>query len=130
MVPAQGVRGQIALLLDLGVVVLDVLWGELQQGRGPQRGAQVVVNDLLIGVHRGPRPVGPDNGVHPVLQPVGQGQLVTGRLPLLLPVGQKLLQPRPGGSQRGVGAVLAQPSALLVRPQVHVHIEQLPLLVE
>lgn len=124
--PPHGVGGEAVVPLDLGVVLLDVLGRQLQKGHIPQGRAQVVVDDLLIGIHRGLRPVGPHDGVHPVLQPLGQGELVPGGLALLVPVGQEIPQSRPGGGQGGEGTVLLDPPALLVTAQVHTDVVQIP----
>ena len=93
----------------------------------------MVVYDLLIGVHGGLRPVGPDDGLHPVLQPVGQVHLLPDlllwlpRLPL--PLGVKVPQPVPGGRQRGKGPVLLDPLPVLVPAQLHADIVKLPHIV-
>ena len=114
MVPPQGVAGQIGGLLDLNVVLLDVHGGELQQGDVPQGGEDVVVDDLLIAVDRGLRPGGPDDVFHPALQPVGQGEVVLGGAQLLLPVGEEIPQPRPGGVEGAVGLIAFHPLAVLI----------------
>ena len=129
MVPAQGVGGQIRVLLDLDIVLLDVHGRQGQEGDLPQTGENVVVNDLLIAVHRGLRPGGADDVVHPALQPFPQSQVVLGGVELLLPVDQEVPQARPGGVEGAVGLVALEALALLVPAQVHADVIDLPALV-
>lgn len=126
MVPPQGVGAQAHVLLDLDVVLLDVHGGELEQGDVPQAGEQVVVDNLLVAVDGGLRPGGPDDVVHPALQPVGQGEVVLGGAELLLPVGQKVPQAYPGGVKGPVGLIPLDPPALLVLAQVHADVVDFP----
>ena len=126
MVPPHGVGGEAVIPLYLGIVLLDVLRRQLQKGHIPQGRAQVIVNDLLIGIHRGFCPIGPHDGVHPVFQPLGQGELMPGGLALLIPMGQEIPQSRPGGGQGGKGTVLLDPPALLITAQVHTDVVQIP----
>ena len=134
VVAAHGVGGEAAGPLGLGVVLLDHLGCEPLQRHSPKGRVNVVVNDLLVGVHGGLRPVGPDDGVHPVLQPVGQVQLLGGgQLPLQLPLP---LQPRvevpeavPGGRQSGKRPILLDALPVLIPPQFHAYVVELPLIV-
>lgn len=122
MVPADGV-GREPLRPRHGLVVLlDLLGAELRQGDGAQQRVQVVVDDLLIRIHRSLRPVGADDVLHPVIQPLAQGLLLLGRVEELVPIGVKLPQARPGGGQVGEGAVLLDPLPLAVLAQIHADI--------
>ena len=91
-----------------------------------QSGTDVVVDDLLIAVHRGLRPGGADDVVHPALQPVAQGQVVLGGAQLLLPVGEKVPQSGPGCVQSAIGLIALHPLAVLVLPQVHADVVDFP----
>ena len=134
VVTAHGVGGQAVGPLGLGVILLDHLGGEPLQRHSPKGRVNVVVDDLLVGVHGGLRPVGPDDGVHPVLQPVGQVQLLGGgQLPLQLPLP---LQPRvevseavPGGRQGGKRPILLDALPVLIPPQFHAYVVEFPLII-
>ena len=132
VVAAHGVGGEAAGPLGLGVVLLDYHGSELSQGHITQSRVNVVVDDLLIGVHGGLRSIGPDNGIHPVLQPVGQIQLLGGgRLLRLLPLRPGVEGPEavPGGRQSVEGAVPLEALPALIPPQFHAYIVELALIV-
>lgn len=64
----------------------------------------MVVDDLLIRIHRSLRPVGADDVLHPVIQPLAQGLLLLGRVEELVPIGVKLPQ-APSGREVRLGKV-------------------------
>ena len=129
MVPPQGVGGQVGVLLNLDVILLDVHGGKLEQGDVPQGGDDVVVDDFLIAVYRCLRPCGADDVVHPGLQPVAQGQAVLGGAQLLFPMGEKIPQAGAGGVQGAVGLIPFSPLAILVFAEIHAHVVDFPSLI-
>ena len=129
MVAAHGVGGQIGLPLGGGVILPNLLGAELGEGRVPQGGVDVVVDDLLVGVHGGLCPVGAHDGVHPILQPLGQGHLLGGDKLGLLPGGVEFLQTVSGCGQGGEGAVLLDTLAVFIPPQIHADIVEVAYVV-
>ena len=129
VVAAHGVGGQVGLPLGGGVVLLDLFGAELGEGRIAQGGVDVVINDFLVGIYRGLRPVGTHDGVHPILQPLGQGHLLGGDKLGLLPGGEKFFQAVAGGSQGRKGAVLFDPLAVFIPSQIHTDIVEVAYVV-
>ena len=129
VVAAHGVGGEVGLPLGGGVVLLDLFGAELGQGRVSQGGVNVVVNDLLVGVHRGLRPVGAHDGVHPVFQPLGQRHLLGGNKLGLFPGGMKFLQTVSGRGQGGEGTVLLDALTIFIPPQVHADVVEMAYVV-
>ena len=57
-----------------GIVALELLGGELLQRGIPQQGDDVALDHVVVGVDGGDGPAEPDHVVHPLGEPLGQGQ--------------------------------------------------------
>ena len=125
MVPSNGIGGEALLPHEHGVIFLNVLGGDLLQGDVPQGGRDVVIDDLVVAVHRGLRPVGLDHLLHPVGQPLVQGNgpgyylAAKGTLRLEFPKGFS------GQGQAGEGVIGADAVSALRQAVVHVDVVEL-----
>ena len=130
MVPPHGVGRQTLFLHKHTVILLKVLRRQALDGHIPQGGREMVVNDFPIPINGRLSPVGLNDHLHPILQPLVQGGGPGGYglkgVPLRLKIPQALSRLGQGGE--GLVGFPSLPS--LVYSVIHTDIELVSDVVE
>lgn len=129
VVLARRVGGQAAVVAQVGIILLDALQGQRLQRDIPKLWNDVVYDHLAVPVDRCRGAVGTHDGIHPVVQPLGDCGII--RLGERAEVALYLVQPqRPAGiRQAGKGAGLFDLASVRVAPEIQIDIVFLFLVV-
>ena len=122
VVPPYRIGRQALVPHEHGVVLLEMLGRQLLDGDGAQRVGQVVVDDLAVAVDGGGGPVGLNDLLHPVFQPLIQGHGAGGHGLVGVLFRLKIAQAPAGLGQRGVGLVLLHSLAGFIQAVIHADI--------